>query len=407
MTRILFLTQVLPYPMDAGPKVRAHYVLRYLAQRHEITLVSFVRPDDKPEYVEALQALCREVHTVPMVRSRTRDAQAMLKAAVSRAPVVLMRDQIAAMYALIRALIQRQPYDAIHADQTSMAQYGEFAREFATQLWPETLVQLVLDAHNALYRVFEQMAEGATNPLRRLALRREASALQRYETSAYGRFDRTVFVTDEDRVSLMGADAERMGHTIPICVEANGNGITLAERPHRVTHLGTMFWPPNVEGVLWFGQEVMPLVANRVPEAHLTVIGKRPPRQVSELAAQPNVEVLGYVADPAPYLAETAAFIVPLHAGAGMRVKILDAWCWGLPVVSTTHGAEGIEATHGEQLLLADDAPSFAEAVARLLTDGDLRTRLIRGGRRRVAERFDWRTRYTAWDEIYPGNDVG
>jgi glycosyltransferase involved in cell wall biosynthesis len=144
-----------------------------------------------------------------------------------------------------------------------------------------------------------------------------------------------------------------------------------------------------------------------VPEAHLTVIGKRPPKQVSELAAQPNVDVLGYVADPAPYLAETAAFIVPLHAGAGMRVKILDAWCWGVPVVSTTHGAEGIEATHGEQLLLADDAPSFAEAVARLLTDGDLRTRLIRGGRRRVAERFDWRTRYTAWDEIYPGNDVG
>jgi polysaccharide biosynthesis protein PslH len=115
------------------------------------------------------------------------------------------------------------------------------------------------------------------------------------------------------------------------------------------------------------------------------------------------VEVLGYVANPLPYLAETAAFIVPVHAGARMRVKILDAWRWGIPVVSTSLGAEGIDATDGEQLLLADDGASFADAVIRLIRDPELRMRLVRGGRERLAERYDWRKTYRQWDQVYEG----
>jgi glycosyltransferase involved in cell wall biosynthesis len=132
------------------------------------------------------------------------------------------------------------------------------------------------------------------------------------------------------------------------------------------------------------------------------VIGKSPPPGLEGA----GVEVTGYVADLAPYLAETAAFIVPLHAGGGMRVKILDAWNWGLPVVSTTIGAEGISTRHGDNILIADTPETFAEGVLRVLRDEKLSRQLAHNGRRTIEEAYDWRFVYSAWDEVY-GNLAG
>ena len=102
-----------------------------------------------------------------------------------------------------------------------------------------------------------------------------------------------------------------------------------------------------------------------------------------------------------PYLAETAVFIVPLHAAGGMRVKIVDAWCWGLPIVSTTIGAEGLTIRDGENILIADTPGDFAQATVRLLTDEGLQAKFRACGREWVEERYDWRRVYQTWDEIY------
>jgi glycosyltransferase involved in cell wall biosynthesis len=144
-------------------------------------------------------------------------------------------------------------------------------------------------------------------------------------------------------------------------------------------------------------------VRAEIPDAVLTVIGKSPPR---ELEGE-GIEVTGYVTDLMPYLAETGAFIVPLHAGGGMRVKILDAWGWGLPVVSTTIGAEGIRAQDGNDILIADTAETFAEAVVRVLRDPALAQRLSENGRQTVLEAYDWRVIYSAWDEVYRSLERG
>jgi len=134
-----------------------------------------------------------------------------------------------------------------------------------------------------------------------------------------------------------------------------------------------------------------------MPDAVLTVIGKNPPAGLDG----PGVEVTGYVVDLTPYLAETAAFVVPLHAGGGMRVKILDAWSWGLPIVSTTIGAEGIEVHPGEDILIADTAEAFAQAVIRILKDPTLAQHLARNGRQTVTKDYDWRVVYPLWDNVY------
>jgi glycosyltransferase involved in cell wall biosynthesis len=167
-----------------------------------------------------------------------------------------------------------------------------------------------------------------------------------------------------------------------------------------VTFLGGLHWPPNLDGVSWFVNNVWPRVSRALPLAVLTLIGRHG-RGPKLPAHAHRVEVTGYVSDPQRFLAETAVFIVPIRSGAGMRVKILDAWCWGLPVVSTTTGAEGLRAEHTRNLLIADDAESFATAVVQVFSDRRLAERLVECGRATVEEHYDWQHVYRAWDTVY------
>lgn len=401
MSRVLYLTQVLPYPLNTGARVRQYYVLRYLSQRHRVTLVSFVRDDDKPEHLEHLKSICAAVYPVPMVRSRWRDLRAAAKSALTQMPIVIARDEIESMQVLLARLHAAEPFEVIHADQVSMSEYGLAGGR----------ARRVLDLHNAMYVVTERLAANEPSPLKQMVLRREARVLGRYEARLCAQYDRVTFVTDEDRQLIKRQiDQHRVQlpvgrfTTIPICIDpSEKQPIVPVARPHRILSLGVMFWPPNAEGALWFAREMWPRIHAQHPELTFTIVGKNPPDDLRQLHGQNNIEVLGFVPDLNQILAETAAFIVPLRAGGGMRVKILDTWCWGLPIVSTRIGAEGIQVRAGENILLADEADAFVEAVLRLVEDAGLNQQLRECGRRWVEEQYDWRRIYAAWDEVYSG----
>lgn len=422
MADVLLLTQVLPYPLDAGPKVRAYYMLRHLAGQHQVTLVSFVRPDDRPEYVEHLRGIAAAVHAAPIHRSAARNLWAGVKGVITGLPVAIVRDEMAEMAALLRRLAVEARFDVVHADQLSMAGWAQLAAHAAacaSLSSPRTL----LDEHNAIYKLTERIAAESTG-LRRLIARREARAFRRYEADMLRRFDAILTVTDQDRGLLLDLfpEPERSHQaakftTIPICIDPTQFAPVNHPPTYQSTslptyqstslpaptilHLGTMFWPPNVTGVLWFARAVLPLIWQELPEARCVVVGKNPPAEVQALAADPRIEVTGYVADPRPYLEAADAFIVPLFSGGGMRVKIVDAWLWGLPIVSTPIGAEGIELQDGENILIAADAPSFAAATVRVLTDAALNRRLRLAGRRWVEARYAWQTVYRQVDDVY------
>ena len=399
--RILYLSQLVPYPADAGPKVRIYYVLQYLASAgHEVTLAAFCRPEDKPEQLEHLHRYCREIYTVPMLRSRWRDGGQLVRSLLTNRPFLITRDEVPAMKRLLQSLVSQNSYDAIHADQLWMAQYALPLKETAAK---SNQPISVLDQHNAVFLIPKRLAAGSGNPVSRSLLNLEEKKMAAYEAEVCRQFDHVVWVTDEDRAALAQGNGRINGRikgiTIPICVDPDAQPpIRRKAGTKRVTFMGGLHWPPNSQGVIWFAQEVWPRVLARVPEAVFTVIGKNPPSLAGMAQA---VEVAGYVADPEPYLAETAAFVVPLHAGGGMRVKILEAWRWGLPVVSTTIGAEGIDYENGRDLLIADSPDAFAEAVVRLLCEWELAERIGQAGRRTVETYYDWRTVYRAWDAIY------
>jgi glycosyltransferase involved in cell wall biosynthesis len=403
--RILFLTQVLPYPLDAGPKVRAYYTLRHLAARgHSITLVSFVRGSDTAEAVEHLRGYCERVLTVPLQRTRWQDGLALGRSLLTGEPLLIARDHSAPMYKCVQRLVDEHRFDAIHADQLWMAPYALAARARAERQSGKP--RLILDQHNAVFLIPRRMAAQAQNPITRWGYRRESTQMAAFEARTCLAFDRVVTVTDEDQQLLLELyqNGRRPGFAgaIPICVDP---GPTPDRRPTitspETLFIGGMHWPPNADGVEWFAQEVLPLVRGQIPAVRFTAIGKQPPPSLQAGVLAGEIHAPGYAAELQPFWARSSVFVVPLRAGGGMRVKILDAWAQGVPVVSTTIGAEGLTYAPGESILVADTASEFARAVIRLLTDPALADRLARGGRATLEKHYDWQTVYAAWDEVY------
>jgi glycosyltransferase involved in cell wall biosynthesis len=415
MKRVLFLSQLVPYPPDAGPKVRSYFVLRYLSQRYAVTLLAFSRPDDRPDAIENLRRYCEQVITVPIRRTKMRDIRMLTASLLSGESFIIRRDSVPEMNAQIDRLMASDSFAYVHADQLWMAQYGLYARQVAK----DRNLCLILDEHNACFQIYQRLAEHEAHPLKRWLWRREWPALKHFEIHACAMFDRVVTVTEEDREILqslvnslsreVGSGGIDKGFTaIPICVDvAAVKPVSPNQSSLDTLHLGTMFWMPNVEGVLWFAREVWPTVRKRFPEATFTVVGKNPPTSIRDLADSAlngpagGIKVTGYVPDPQQYLENAAVFVVPLFSAGGMRVKIVDGWRWGLPIVSTTIGAEGINYRDGENILIADSPEDFSKAIIRVLSEPDLAQRLRQNGRSWVEQHYDWQKVYSAWDAIY------
>jgi glycosyltransferase involved in cell wall biosynthesis len=393
--RILLLTQVVPYPPDSGPKIKTYNVLRYLAARHSVHLVSFVRTPAEAASARALQPYCTGVTTVPLRRSRWRDVAYLARSLASGRPFLIERDDARAMRIAVYRLVRKQTFDAVHADQLSM---GQFAVDLPVPL-------RVLDEHNAVWTIVRRAAADEGRGPRRWLIELEWRKLRAYEGALCRRFDRVTVVSDQDRAALAQAAKAPFNSTvIPIAVDTRE--LAFAPPPPEARHvisLATMFYPPNAEGVRWFATEVYPLVRRAVPHTQFYIVGSRPPGHITRLATPDSgIVVTGYVADVEPLLRQSAVLIVPVHSGSGMRVKILEGFARGIPIVSTRIGVEGIDAYPSKHLLVADDPSQFAAAVIRLLQHPDESARLARAGRELVETRYNWLAALAALNGIYP-----
>jgi glycosyltransferase involved in cell wall biosynthesis len=389
---ILLLTQVLPYPPDSGPKIKTYNVIKYLTQRHRVTLVSFVR-GDQSEHARHLGQYCQAVHIVPMERGAIRDAWHMGRSFLIREPFMMLRDDRKAMRDLIERLSTEQHFDVVHADQLNMGQYaarvpGAFK---------------VLDTHNALWLLYRRLWKTMPPGPRKWLLGRDWRLLEAYEGQLVREFDAVLAVSHEDKAALQEAAGQPVDITvIPIAIDTDEVPLIKRPNPTHILHIGTMYWPPNIDGVLWFVHQVWPLIRERKPGVQFDVVGSRPPREIVALGRdETGINVTGYVSDPTPSFQRAALMVVPLRAGGGMRVKILNAWAQGIPIVSTTLGCEGIAATPGQDILVGDTPEEFAVVVLRLLDDGDLANQIADRGRQTVVEKYDYRMACRPLDGIY------
>lgn len=384
--RVLVLTQVTPNPPDAGPKIKTHYLLRKLAEEHEVELLTYVRDDRELAAAEALAPWCERIITIPLRRQRWREPLYALRGWGTGRPYLIARDERRAMDRAIRERLASGEVDVLHADQVSMATYLRHAKSYG--------VSTVFDAHNAIWELLRTLRSSEPSALCRAALSLEWRLMRRFEGRAVGTADLTLCVTAEDQQLLEDAAGGPINATVaPIGIEARDCecAIPAAGKP-RVLSVATMHYPPNAEAVRWFRDQIWPVLAMHKPDLQVDIVGSRPPADIVRwgIDAQ-RVSVHGYVEHLDPYYSDTCIFIVPLLAGSGMRVKIIEAMARGVPVISTTVGAAGLDLEPGKHLLIADRAEDFAIAVASLADSVELRREITDAARALVRQRYDWR----------------
>ena len=385
--RVLFVTEFVPWPLDTGGRIRAFHMLRQIARRHEVTVATHGSSEEAHSLAQMTGA---KVLVVPHPKGgRARRLFGALTSLPSKRPyVVVGAHDDRRLSAAIHELVMGRAFDLVHLDHLDAAVYTSALNGLPT----------LLDEHNFETRLLQRTAERARNPLLKLYLSSQARRLASFEAAACRSANVVTAVSEEDARALTVAAPDTR-----ICIVPNGvdrDWFRPTEHHPRsgfLVFVGSMDWLPNLDGIEWFVEEVLPLL----PETHLTVVGRNPPAKLMRTAERTKrLTLTGSVTDVRPFVANAQVFVVPLRIAGGTRLKILEAFSMGVPVVSTPIGAEGLSVRDGEELLLGEDAKTFAAQILRLLDNPELRARLVKKGEA-VAERHSWNAVGESMEDAY------
>lgn len=376
--KILFVTPYLPYPPMSGWRTRVYQLMRGLAGRHDVTLLSYRRPEHDADIV-ALREIATVhpvMHALTMGSDKRRD---QLTSLLSPASYQWRRLRSTVMQQAISRLLAAERFDLIQVESSPMAGF-DFGRE----------TPVLIDEHNIEYELLYRLYQEERSPARKLYYRLEYTKFRREELRCWQRSAGSIFTSEREEQIFRGLLPNKPTITAP-------NGVDIdyfspadePADPDSIVFTGLMSYRPNVDAVLYFVREVLPLIVRSRPNARFTVVGASVPEEIRRLAG-PNVAVTGTVPDVRPYLARAGAVVVPLRMGSGTRLKVLEGLAMGKAMVSTSLGCEGIDVADGDHLLIADEPPSLSRAILRLLDDPALGAALGRRGRALTEAHYSW-----------------
>lgn len=396
MQHLLFLAHRIPYPPNKGDKIRSYHLLQHLAARYRLHLGAFIDDAADWQYVETVKAYCASTHFVRLdsLRARLRS----LPALATTRPLSLDYYRHAGMQRWVAQTLAAAPISRTLVFSSVMAQYAQDPR----------LTRRVIDFVDVDSDKWLQYAQKKRWPMRWL-YRREGRRLLDYERQVAAGSDVSLFVSEAEAAlfrRLAPESAGRIGHL--------NNGVDLDyfspahtfENPYGaqsqvLVFTGAMDYWPNIDAVQWFAQAIFPEILARQPQARFVIVGARPAAQVQALAQLPGVSVTGTVPDIRPYLAHARCAVAPLRIARGIQNKVLEAMSMGIPVLATPQAFEGISATPGRDLLVADGASALAEAALTLLQEPrDPALALGAEGRRLIERQYAWRQQLAVLDTL-------
>lgn len=380
--RILFISAWFPFPPDNGSRIRVYNLIKALSRDHEVYLVSLLQEDSYPANVGQAEGICRVVSLHHGRRFRPNTLKAVVGFFSSR-PRSVVDTYDPAVGEAVRSAIQSLRPDALVASTLGVVEYV-----------PKGLaIPSVLEQHNCEYAVLKRSAERIPGAIRRKRYELGWRKFARWEASVCRRFGLVTVVSDQDR-ELLRAAAPGLPR-----VEVVPNGVdteyyTVEDRsPERglLLYNGALTYGANLDAVRHFVSDIAPILSRRHPVAKLLVTGRTDGADLAGIAGCGAVMLSGYVEDMREVLRKASVCVVPLREGGGSRLKILEAMAAGVPVVSTPVGAEGIDAEHGRELLIAHSPSEFADCIGTLLDDPGFADSIASGARRFVEQRYSWR----------------
>ena len=382
--RILIVTDYLPYPPISGDRIRVYSMLRQIARHHSVSVVGFLQSPEDSIGISHLRRFCERVEALALRRrARVTRIPGLLRHVVAGIPFefeFLRSDELACR---INELASSSEFDIIQFEQSRMAPYLD-------ALPADHGSKCILVLHNLAADQYDRISHIELARVRRLRAWLHGRMLRRWEPRYAERFDHCITVSERDRSALMMTNPRLKVDVVP-------NGVdTRLHRPlawdgsqASLLFIGNLSYAPNTDGALWFCKQILPEIRRRVGGTRLCIVGNAPPPELLELS-EDGTEVTGRVDSILPYYRRCRVAVVPLRAGGGTRLKILEAMALGRPVVSTSIGCEGLDVEHGRHILIADTPNQFAEATVCLLTDLKLCQRLSMEARELVVTKYDW-----------------
>jgi len=329
-----------------------------------------------------------QVIAVPRDRGYT--LSKTIRGALGRTPLPVLNYTTDSMKRTLERVLSEPEFDIVQVESIHLMTYLPIIR--AAKHRP----LVICDWHNIESELMSRYSEREPNILKRAYAGKTARLMSEFERRALHEFDAHIAVSQRDAERLRNLNSAAQVFVIENGVdtayyqEAGVSAANAPGKPHSIVFVGSMDYHANVDGVVNFARDVWPGVQARHSELIFTIVGRDPAPEVRALATNPGVEVTGTIDDLRPFYREALAAVVPLKVGGGSRLKILEAMAAGVPVVSTTLGAEGLNVHDDANILIADANVQLAEGIVGLTESKELRQRLSAAGRALVFEHYDW-----------------
>ena len=380
--KILFLTKLLPHPLGISGSIIIYNRIRYLVEcGHQVSLLSFMRPEDEP-YVEGIRALVTELELLPAPQ-----AESLLKRLAyqlfSTIPSPFREMRSWAMRRRVGEMVERAHVHVVIAEFSAMGQYL-----YRNPYLPA--VRRIISCHECCTKAFATAIRFHRWSFAGLMKRIGLNQVQQYEFAMYHNVDHVLVLTPQERYVLLNYAPNLRVTVVPHGVDVSYySPVPVVEREASLIFVGYYFNESNRDAVHWFVRTVWPQLKKKHPQLKFYIVGRGATSSIRKLARRdPQIVVTGEVQDIRPYLARAKVFICPIRIGSGFRAKILEAMASGVPVVSTSLGAEGIPAGGGETILLADTPGQMLKCIRLLLVDADLGATMTAKARELVVNRF-------------------
>jgi glycosyltransferase involved in cell wall biosynthesis len=388
--RILVMTPSLPYPPIWGFGTRVYQFLRLLGRKHAVSLLTYEEPGEGGK-VAALADVCTAVHTVPrLAETEHRKRLDQLASVFSGRSYQRRNRHSLAMQQQLDDVTSRERFDVIQIESSQMAGFA-FDRRAAR----------VLDEHNIEYELLYRMYQTEQSTARRFYNWLEFAKFRREEIRSWHDVSGCMITSEREEKIIQQAAPGTPTAVVPNAVDVDyfspsdesidGNALTMT---------GLMHYRPNIDGALYFLQEIFPHILASRPNVVFYIVGAGASDELKRLAG-PNVVVTDTVPDVRPYIQKSALLVVPLRMGGGTRLKVVEGLSMAKAVVSTSLGCEGIDVKHLEHLVIADQPRDFADAVLKLLGDREVAQKLGRQGRALVTRQYTWQTVVNRMEAFY------
>ncbi len=374
--KILFLTSRLPFPPVGGDKLRTFNFIKYLSKNHSVTLLSFIENERELDCISAFQHFYDRLITIKLPKIKS--YQNCLFGIASKNPLQIYYYYSSKMQAAVNKELE-QGYDIIFCHLIRMAQY----------LPKDKSIRKVVDFTDAIslnYKRSENYRSGLFSIINKI----EAKRVYSYELATIDKSDVSIFISQVDANYLKNEINKDKLKII-------SNGVDFQKfkfyqgkyNPNQLVFIGNMRTFPNTDAVLYFIHDVLPLVRQQIPDVKFYVVGTEPNTKILRLHNGKNIFVTGFVESVIPYLNKSAAMVAPMRVGAGIQNKILEALAAGTPVVTTSVGAEGLDAG---KLIITNSTKSFAKLIIAVIKNQEMRKKLAEEGRKYIEKKFYWNT---------------